>query len=75
MPGADDQGCHASGVSAPHDRTTHAMEPEPSDLSMLGSPLETLKDYEILEHIGGGTFGEVTLNRRRLTNEATRTKP
>lgn len=38
----------------------HAGESEPCNLSMLGSPLETLKDYEILEHIGGGTFGEVT---------------
>lgn len=41
------------------DAQAHAGQSEPCSLSMLGSPLETLNDYQILEYIGGGTFGEV----------------
>ena len=44
------------------DEQAHARESGLSDLSMLGSPLETLEGYKILEHIGGGAFGEVTTN-------------
>ena len=33
-----------------------------SEFTPLRSPLYTLADYEILDHIGGGMFGEVIWN-------------